>query len=156
MLNLTFFFFPKMTSATHVLSNRTYRGYNLSPGVSDVTVENNLSRVITAISHALTSSTSRALTVSLRWPSFKFLYKFFKYTMQFETSIVFSFLCSFSLVAVRHYVCYPSLSQCATGAQAGTVDLSVPLCSTMAVPASTAPKHALTGRRSVCTVSPGQ
>nr|AGS58213.1 huntingtin [Clarias batrachus] len=41
---------------------RTYRGYNLSPGVSDVTVENNLSRVITAISHALTSSTSRALT----------------------------------------------------------------------------------------------
>lgn len=41
---------------------RTYRGYSLSPGVSDVTVENNLSRVITAISHALTSSTSRALT----------------------------------------------------------------------------------------------
>ncbi|KAF4090636.1 hypothetical protein AMELA_G00054290 [Ameiurus melas] len=27
---------------------RTYRGYSLSPGVSDVTVENNLSRVITA------------------------------------------------------------------------------------------------------------
>ncbi|KAM9476563.1 huntingtin isoform 4-T4 [Clarias gariepinus] len=51
-----------ITRATHVLSNRTYRGYNLSPGVSDVTVENNLSRVITAISHALTSSTSRALT----------------------------------------------------------------------------------------------
>ncbi|XP_062852378.1 huntingtin isoform X2 [Trichomycterus rosablanca] len=41
---------------------RTYRGYNLSQGVSDVTLENNLSRVITAISHALSSSTSRALT----------------------------------------------------------------------------------------------
>ncbi|XP_028973894.2 huntingtin isoform X2 [Esox lucius] len=41
---------------------RTYRGYNLCVGVSDVTVENNLSRVISAISHALTSSTSRALT----------------------------------------------------------------------------------------------
>ncbi|KAM6972635.1 huntingtin [Aplochiton taeniatus] len=41
---------------------RTYRGYNLSQSVSDVTVENNLSRVITAVSHALTSSTSRALT----------------------------------------------------------------------------------------------
>ncbi|XP_036790192.1 huntingtin isoform X3 [Oncorhynchus mykiss] len=41
---------------------RTYRGYNLSQGVSDVTVENNLSRVVSAVSHALTSSTSRALT----------------------------------------------------------------------------------------------
>ncbi|KAM4604138.1 huntingtin isoform 2-T2 [Polymixia lowei] len=41
---------------------RTYRGYNLSNSVSDVTLENNLSRVITAVSHALTSSTSRALT----------------------------------------------------------------------------------------------
>ncbi|XP_056135883.1 huntingtin [Lampris incognitus] len=41
---------------------RTYRGYNLCHGVSDVTLENNLSRVITIISHALTSSTSRALT----------------------------------------------------------------------------------------------
>lgn len=41
---------------------RTYRGYNLSNGVSDVTMENNLSRVITTVSHALTSSTSRALT----------------------------------------------------------------------------------------------
>ncbi|XP_046900324.1 huntingtin isoform X3 [Hypomesus transpacificus] len=41
---------------------RTYRGYNLSQSVSDVTVENNLSRVITAVSHALTSSSSRALT----------------------------------------------------------------------------------------------
>ncbi|KAJ8000512.1 hypothetical protein DPEC_G00180890 [Dallia pectoralis] len=41
---------------------RTYRGYNLCQGVSDVTVENNLSRVISSISHALTSSTSRALT----------------------------------------------------------------------------------------------
>uniref|UniRef100_A0A8D3BJV3 Huntingtin n=1 Tax=Scophthalmus maximus TaxID=52904 RepID=A0A8D3BJV3_SCOMX len=41
---------------------RTYRGYNLSNTVSDVTLENNLSRVVTAISHAFTSSTSRALT----------------------------------------------------------------------------------------------
>ncbi|XP_041123293.1 huntingtin isoform X1 [Polyodon spathula] len=41
---------------------RTYRGFSISQCVSDVTVENNLSRVITAVSHALTSSTSRALT----------------------------------------------------------------------------------------------
>ncbi|XP_077102663.1 huntingtin isoform X10 [Siphateles boraxobius] len=41
---------------------RTYRGYNLCQNAPDVTVENNLSRVITAISHALTSSTSRAMT----------------------------------------------------------------------------------------------
>ncbi|XP_054599920.2 huntingtin isoform X3 [Nothobranchius furzeri] len=41
---------------------RTYRGYNLSKTVSDVTLENNLSRVVTAVSHAFTSSTSRALT----------------------------------------------------------------------------------------------
>lgn len=32
---------------------------------TDVTMENNLSRVIAAISHALTISTTRALTVSL-------------------------------------------------------------------------------------------
>ncbi|XP_026159243.1 huntingtin isoform X3 [Mastacembelus armatus] len=41
---------------------RTYRGYNLSNTVSDVTFENNLSRVVAAVSHAFTSSTSRALT----------------------------------------------------------------------------------------------
>ncbi|KAM7009854.1 huntingtin isoform 2-T2 [Tautogolabrus adspersus] len=41
---------------------RTYRGFNLSNNVADVTLENNLSRVVTAISHAFTSSTSRALT----------------------------------------------------------------------------------------------
>ncbi|XP_029353602.1 huntingtin isoform X2 [Echeneis naucrates] len=41
---------------------RTYRGYNLSNTVSDVTLENNLSRVVSAVSHAFTSSTSRALT----------------------------------------------------------------------------------------------
>uniref|UniRef100_UPI00398E546A huntingtin isoform X8 n=1 Tax=Pristiophorus japonicus TaxID=55135 RepID=UPI00398E546A len=40
---------------------RTYRGFNISQSTSDVTIENNLSRVITAVSHALTSSTSRAL-----------------------------------------------------------------------------------------------
>lgn len=43
---------------------RTYRGFNLSNTVADVTLENNLSRVITAVSRALTSSTSRAVTVS--------------------------------------------------------------------------------------------
>lgn len=43
---------------------RTYRGFNLSNIVADVTLENNLSRVITAVSRALTSSTSRAVTVS--------------------------------------------------------------------------------------------
>ena len=47
-----------------LLSLRMYRGYSLSANTSDVTIENNLSRVITAVSHALTSSTSRALTVS--------------------------------------------------------------------------------------------
>ncbi|XP_026856221.2 huntingtin isoform X2 [Electrophorus electricus] len=41
---------------------RTYRGYSLSASVSDISVENSLSRVIVAISHTLTSSTSRALT----------------------------------------------------------------------------------------------
>ncbi|XP_077574963.1 huntingtin isoform X4 [Stigmatopora nigra] len=41
---------------------RTYRGFNLSNMVADVTLENNLSRVVAAISHAFTSSTSRALT----------------------------------------------------------------------------------------------
>ncbi|XP_023275036.1 huntingtin [Seriola lalandi dorsalis] len=41
---------------------RTYRGFNLSNTVSDVTLENNLSRVVSAVSHAFTSSTSRALT----------------------------------------------------------------------------------------------
>uniref|UniRef100_A0AAY4AQL9 Huntingtin n=1 Tax=Denticeps clupeoides TaxID=299321 RepID=A0AAY4AQL9_9TELE len=41
---------------------RTYRGYSLSQGTSDVTIDNNLSRVITVVAHALTSSTSRALT----------------------------------------------------------------------------------------------
>ncbi|XP_059408549.1 huntingtin-like isoform X2 [Carassius carassius] len=41
---------------------RTYRGYNLDQSSPDVTVENNLSRVIAAVSHALTSSTSRATT----------------------------------------------------------------------------------------------
>ncbi|XP_052432518.1 huntingtin [Carassius gibelio] len=41
---------------------RTYRGYNLDQSAPDVTVENNLSRVIAAVSHALTSSTSRATT----------------------------------------------------------------------------------------------
>ncbi|XP_051983247.1 huntingtin isoform X2 [Xyrauchen texanus] len=41
---------------------RTYRGYSLCQNAPDITMENNLSRVITAISHALTSSTSRAMT----------------------------------------------------------------------------------------------
>uniref|UniRef100_A0A3Q2PKZ4 Huntingtin n=1 Tax=Fundulus heteroclitus TaxID=8078 RepID=A0A3Q2PKZ4_FUNHE len=41
---------------------RTYRGYSSSNSVSDISLENNLSRVVTAVSHAFTSSTSRALT----------------------------------------------------------------------------------------------
>ncbi|XP_075276530.1 huntingtin isoform X3 [Opisthocomus hoazin] len=41
---------------------RTYRGYNMLPSPTDITMENNLSRVIAAISHALTISTTRALT----------------------------------------------------------------------------------------------
>lgn len=49
--------------ALTLFSNRTYRGFNLSNNVADVTLENNLSRVVTAVSHAFTSSTSRALTV---------------------------------------------------------------------------------------------
>ncbi|RMC14400.1 hypothetical protein DUI87_09496 [Hirundo rustica rustica] len=43
---------------------RTYRGYNMLQSPTDVTMENNLSRVIAAISHALTISTTRALTPS--------------------------------------------------------------------------------------------
>ncbi|KFW04566.1 Huntingtin, partial [Eurypyga helias] len=41
---------------------RTYRGYNMLQSPTDVTMENNLSRVIAGISHALTISTTRALT----------------------------------------------------------------------------------------------
>uniref|UniRef100_A0A8C8S588 Huntingtin n=1 Tax=Pelusios castaneus TaxID=367368 RepID=A0A8C8S588_9SAUR len=41
---------------------RTYRGYNMVQSPTDVTMENNLSRVISAVSHALTTSTTRALT----------------------------------------------------------------------------------------------
>ncbi|KGL97663.1 Huntingtin, partial [Charadrius vociferus] len=41
---------------------RTYRGYNMLQSPTDVTMENNLSRVIAAISYALTISTTRALT----------------------------------------------------------------------------------------------
>uniref|UniRef100_A0A8D2MME7 Huntingtin n=1 Tax=Zonotrichia albicollis TaxID=44394 RepID=A0A8D2MME7_ZONAL len=41
---------------------RSYRGYNMLQSPTDVTMENNLSRVIAAISHALTISTTRALT----------------------------------------------------------------------------------------------
>uniref|UniRef100_A0A673TZ91 Huntingtin n=1 Tax=Suricata suricatta TaxID=37032 RepID=A0A673TZ91_SURSU len=41
---------------------RIYRGYNLLPSMTDVTVENNLSRVIAAVSHELVTSTTRALT----------------------------------------------------------------------------------------------
>ncbi|NXJ12059.1 HD protein, partial [Odontophorus gujanensis] len=41
---------------------RTYRGYNMLQSPTDVTMENNLSRVVTAISHALTISTTRSLT----------------------------------------------------------------------------------------------
>ncbi|XP_036083329.1 huntingtin isoform X3 [Rousettus aegyptiacus] len=41
---------------------RIYRGYNLLPSITDVTLENNLSRVVAAVSHELITSTTRALT----------------------------------------------------------------------------------------------
>ncbi|XP_041443627.1 huntingtin isoform X5 [Xenopus laevis] len=41
---------------------RIYRGYNIQQSPTDVSMENNLSKVITAVSHALTTSTTRALT----------------------------------------------------------------------------------------------
>lgn len=41
---------------------RIYRGYSLLPSVTDVTMENNLSRVVAAVSHELITSTTRALT----------------------------------------------------------------------------------------------
>lgn len=41
---------------------RVYRGFNISQNTTDVTIENNVSRVVTAVSHALSSSTCRALT----------------------------------------------------------------------------------------------
>ncbi|XP_063780391.1 huntingtin isoform X3 [Pseudophryne corroboree] len=41
---------------------RIYRGYNILQSPTDVSMENNLSKVITAVSHALTTSTTRALT----------------------------------------------------------------------------------------------
>uniref|UniRef100_A0A8C6R2D9 Huntingtin n=1 Tax=Nannospalax galili TaxID=1026970 RepID=A0A8C6R2D9_NANGA len=41
---------------------RIYRGYSLLPSVTDVTMENSLSRVIAAVSHELVTSTTRALT----------------------------------------------------------------------------------------------
>ncbi|XP_006893721.1 PREDICTED: huntingtin [Elephantulus edwardii] len=41
---------------------RIYRGYSLLPSITDVTLENNLSRVIAAVSHQLVRSTTRALT----------------------------------------------------------------------------------------------
>ncbi|XP_077136171.1 huntingtin isoform X3 [Ranitomeya variabilis] len=41
---------------------RIYKGYNILQGPADVSMENNLSKVITAVSHALTTSTTRALT----------------------------------------------------------------------------------------------
>ncbi|XP_052497673.1 huntingtin [Budorcas taxicolor] len=43
-------------------ATRIYRGYNLLPSITDVTLENNLSRVIAAVSHELIMSTTRALT----------------------------------------------------------------------------------------------
>ncbi|XP_053560168.1 huntingtin [Bombina bombina] len=40
---------------------RIYRGYNILQSPTDVSLENNLSKVITAVSHALTTATTRAL-----------------------------------------------------------------------------------------------
>nr|AAH80340.1 huntingtin [Xenopus tropicalis] len=41
---------------------RIYRGYNIQQSPTDISMENNISKVITAVSHALTTSTTRALT----------------------------------------------------------------------------------------------
>lgn len=41
---------------------RIYRGYSLLPSITDITMENNLSRVVAAVSHGLITSTTRALT----------------------------------------------------------------------------------------------
>ncbi|XP_015417051.1 PREDICTED: huntingtin [Myotis davidii] len=41
---------------------RIYRGYNLLPSITDVTMENNLSRVTAAVTHQLVTATTRALT----------------------------------------------------------------------------------------------
>lgn len=41
---------------------RIYRGFNIVQSATDVSLENNLSKVITAVSHALTTSTTRSLT----------------------------------------------------------------------------------------------
>ncbi|XP_069488154.1 huntingtin isoform X2 [Ambystoma mexicanum] len=41
---------------------RTYRGFSMVQSATDVSLENNLSKVITAVSHALTTSTTRSLT----------------------------------------------------------------------------------------------
>ncbi|XP_053779195.1 huntingtin isoform X3 [Desmodus rotundus] len=41
---------------------RIYRGYNLLPSTTDVTMENNLSRVVAAVSQQLVTATTRALT----------------------------------------------------------------------------------------------
>ncbi|XP_066242929.1 huntingtin isoform X4 [Saccopteryx leptura] len=41
---------------------RIYRGYNLLPSITDVTMENNLSRAVAAVSQQLITSTTRALT----------------------------------------------------------------------------------------------
>ncbi|KAJ8783450.1 hypothetical protein J1605_009155 [Eschrichtius robustus] len=51
---------PSHFSASTI--TRIYRGYNLLPSITDVTMENNLSRVIAAVSHELITSTTRALT----------------------------------------------------------------------------------------------
>lgn len=48
-----------------IFLTRIYRGYSLLPSITDITMENNLSRVVAAVSHELITSTTRALTVSL-------------------------------------------------------------------------------------------
>ncbi|KAM4854776.1 huntingtin [Thomomys bottae] len=51
---------PSHFSASTI--TRMYRGYSLLPSITDVTMENNLSRVIAAVSQELITSTTRALT----------------------------------------------------------------------------------------------
>uniref|UniRef100_A0A9L0SZF3 Huntingtin n=1 Tax=Equus caballus TaxID=9796 RepID=A0A9L0SZF3_HORSE len=53
---------PRVRHVAAASLMRIYRGYNLLPSITDVTMENNLSRVIAAVSHELITSTTRALT----------------------------------------------------------------------------------------------
>lgn len=66
---------------------------------TDVTMENNLSRVVAAISHALTISTTRSLTVSFLSCCNGWLFSYFLF---FKNSSV--CICSFGIVTITIYL----------------------------------------------------